>query len=59
MIPKKLVAPEEAYLKAIDKGSMEAGLRKFGFEPPKVAPLGAPAPPAPPQRPGPPGALRP
>ena len=58
LVAKKLVAPEEAYLKAIDKGSMEVGLRKFGFEPPKVAPLGAPAPPAAPPRPGPPGAPR-
>ena len=58
LVAKKLVAPEEAYLKAIDKGSMEVGLRKFGFEPPKVAPLGAPAPPAVPPRPGPPGAPR-
>ncbi len=38
LVARKLVAPEEAYLKAIDKGSMEVGLRKFGFEPPKVAP---------------------
>ena len=61
LVAKKLVAPEEAYLKAIDKGSMEVALRKFGFEAPKVAPLGGvppagPGAPGAPPRPGPPRA---
>ena len=59
LVNKKLVAPEEAYAKAIDKGSMEVSLRKFGFEPPKAAPVGGvPPPPAAGQRPGLPGAPR-
>ena len=35
LVTKKLVAPEEAYAKAIDKGGLELQLKRFGFDPSK------------------------
>ena len=32
LVTKKLVAPEEAYLKAIDKGSFEAAVKRAGAD---------------------------
>jgi len=43
LVNKKLVAPEEAYAKAIDKSGIEAQLKRLGFDPSKPAPGGAPA----------------
>jgi hypothetical protein len=42
LVNKKLVAPEEAYAKAIDKSGLEAQLKRLGFDPSKPAPAGAP-----------------
>jgi twitching motility protein PilT len=42
LVNKKLVAPEEAYAKAIDKSGIEAQLKRFGFDPSKPAPGGTP-----------------
>ncbi len=36
LVTKKLVEPAEAYAKSVDKGGMEAQLKRFGFDP-KVA----------------------
>jgi twitching motility protein PilT len=41
LVNKKLVAPEEAYTKAIDKAGLEAQLKRMGFDPSKPAPGGA------------------
>jgi twitching motility protein PilT len=41
LVTKKLVAPEEAYAKAIDKAGLESQLKRFGFDPSKPA-SGAP-----------------
>ncbi len=35
LVTKKLVAPEEAYAKAIDKAGLESQLKRFGFDPSK------------------------
>jgi twitching motility protein PilT len=45
LVTKKLVAPEEAYAKAIDKAGMETVLKRVGFDPQKplsAAPAGGP-----------------
>jgi twitching motility protein PilT len=42
LVNKKIVAPEEAYAKAIDKSGLEAQLKRLGFDPSKPAPAGAP-----------------
>jgi len=42
LVNKKLVAPEEAYAKAIDKSGLEAQLKRLGFDPSKPAPAGGP-----------------
>ena len=45
LVSKKLVAPEEAYAKALDKVGMETILKRVGFEaqkPPSAAPTGGP-----------------
>jgi twitching motility protein PilT len=44
LVNKKLVAPEEAYAKAVDKAALEAHLKRVGFTPQAAAP--APAAPA-------------
>jgi len=55
LVNKKLVAPEEAYAKAIDKSGIEAQLKRLGFDPSKPAAGGAPgAAPGTPTRPAPP-----
>jgi twitching motility protein PilT len=42
LVTKKLVAPEEAYAKAVDKGGFESSLKRLGFDPaPKVQPAHA------------------
>ena len=41
LVNKKLVAPEEAYAKAIDKSGLEAQLKRFGFDLSKAAAGGA------------------
>jgi twitching motility protein PilT len=41
LVNKKLVAPEEAYAKAIDKSGLEAQLKRLGFDPSKPATGGA------------------
>ena len=38
LVTKKLVAPEEAYAKAVDKPGFEADLKRVGINPPKPAP---------------------
>jgi twitching motility protein PilT len=44
LVNKKLVTPEEAYLKAVDKPVIAGLLKKFGFDPDKPAqPAAAPA----------------
>ena len=57
MVTKKLVAPEEAYSKAVDKATFETQLKRFGFDPkaPSVAPIQAAQPAQPAAPPGPPG----
>ena len=54
LVTKKLVAPEEAYAKAIDKSGMEAQLKRAGLRPvkPRRARRRPAAAPAPPGRPG-------
>jgi twitching motility protein PilT len=45
LVTKKLVAPEEAYAKALDKVGMETILKRTGFDPqkpPSAAPAGGP-----------------
>jgi twitching motility protein PilT len=42
LVNKKMVAPEEAYAKAIDKAGLEAQLKRFGFDPSKPS-VAAPA----------------
>jgi twitching motility protein PilT len=45
LVSKKLVAPEEAYAKALDKVGMETILKRVGFDaqkPPSAAPPGGP-----------------
>jgi twitching motility protein PilT len=46
LVNKKLVAPEEAYAKAVDKAALEAHLKRVGFtpQPPGPAPAAAAAP---------------
>jgi twitching motility protein PilT len=46
LVTKKLVAPEEAYAKAVDKGAIEALLKRGGWTPPAPAQVGAAAAPA-------------
>jgi twitching motility protein PilT len=42
LVTKKLVAPEEAYAKAVDKAAFESSLKRLGFDPaPKVQPAHA------------------
>jgi len=43
LVNKKLVAPDEAYAKAVDKTGLESQLKRFGFNPNAPAPQ-APAP---------------
>jgi twitching motility protein PilT len=43
LVNKKLVAPDEAYAKAVDKAGIEAPLKRLGFVPPAAGP-GHPAP---------------
>jgi twitching motility protein PilT len=43
LVTKKLVAPEEAYAKAVDKAALESQLKRVGFSP-QPAPAGAAAP---------------
>jgi twitching motility protein PilT len=50
LVTKKLVAPEEAYAKAIDKTGMDVLLKRVGFDAQKPAPA-APGSPAVAQRP--------
>jgi twitching motility protein PilT len=60
LVTKKLVAPEEAYAKAIDKSGIEAQLKRLGFDPSKPASGGAPgAAPGAPARPAQPAAAAP
>jgi len=56
LVNKKLVTPEEAYAKAVDKATIPTALKKFGFDPaqpaqPATAPAAAGAAPTGPQRP--------
>ena len=56
LVNKKLVTPEEAYAKAVDKATIATALKKFGFDPaqpaqPATAPAAAGAAPTGPQRP--------
>jgi twitching motility protein PilT len=53
LVNKKLVAPEEAYAKAIDKSGLEAQLKRLGFDPSKPAPAVGPGAPARPAQPNP------
>ena len=58
LVTKKLVAPEEAYAKAVDKPTFETTLKRGGFDPKVVSTSTVtpqPAPAGPPQRPGSPG----
>jgi twitching motility protein PilT len=58
LVTKKLVAPEEAYAKAVDKPTFETTLKRGGFDPKVVSTstvIPPPAPAGPPQRPGSPG----
>jgi len=58
LVTKKLVAPEEAYAKAVDKPTFETTLKRGGFDAKVVSTSTAIPPPAPaglPQRPGSPG----
>src|SRR5439155_18343589 len=42
LVAKKLVAPDEAYAKAVDKPAFDAGLKRLGFDPrPKAQPATA------------------
>jgi twitching motility protein PilT len=58
MVTRKLVAPEEAYSKAVDKGTFEAQIKRLGFDP-KAPQAVAPAAPAAAAGPGAPGTARP
>ena len=54
LVTKKLITPEEAYSKAIDKAGMETIMKRAGIDPSKPAPAMPPAPgaqPGAPQRP--------
>ena len=44
LVTKKLVAPEEAYVKAIDKPTFETMLKRVGFDPQKAGTVPAPGP---------------
>jgi twitching motility protein PilT len=55
LVTKKLVAPEEAYAKAVDKPALETMMKRVGFDPQKPAAAQA-GQAAPPQRPAPSGA---
>ena len=63
LVTRKLITPEEGYLKAIDKPGMDLTMKRAGIDPSKFAPA-APVPPAPagvpgaPQRPSPSGVQR-
>jgi len=63
LVTRKLITPEEGYLKAIDKPGMDLTMKRAGIDPSKFAPV-APVPPAPagapgaPQRPSPSGVQR-
>jgi twitching motility protein PilT len=46
LVTRKLVAPEEAHTKAIDKNGMEVLLKRSGWTPPSSAPAPVAAPPA-------------
>ena len=60
LVTKKLVAPEEAYAKAVDKAGLESPLKRFGFDPQKAASAAPPAAsPGASQRPAQPGTLVP
>ena len=48
LVTKKLVAPDEAYSKSVDKAGFEGLLKRVGLTPTST---GAPEPPARPQRP--------
>jgi twitching motility protein PilT len=56
LVTKKLITPEEAYLKAVDKPVLATMLKRVGFDPEKPAaapaPAAAAAAPAGSQRPG-------
>jgi twitching motility protein PilT len=47
LVAKKLVAPEEAYAKAIDKAGIDMQLKRIGFDAQKAAPPTSPAPASP------------
>ena len=49
LVAKKLVAPEEAYAKAIDKAGIDMQLKRIGFDAQKAAPLASPTPASPPK----------
>jgi twitching motility protein PilT len=49
LVTKKLVAPEEAYAKAIDKAGIDMQLKRIGFDSQKAAPTASPAPAAQPK----------
>jgi hypothetical protein len=51
LVNKKLVAPEEAYAKAIDKVGIESQLKRIGFDPSKAAGGASGAQPGAPARP--------
>jgi len=53
LVNKKLVAPEEAYAKAVDKAGLETALKRLGFDPQKAAAASPAGAPAAPQRPTP------
>ena len=57
LVTKKLVAPEEAYAKAVDKPAIETMMKRLGMDPTRsaAAPTGTPAAPARPERPERPG----
>jgi twitching motility protein PilT len=49
LVAKKLVAPEEAYAKAIDKAGIDMQLKRIGFDAQKAAPPASPASASPPK----------
>ena len=49
LVAKKLVAPEEAYAKAIDKAGIDMQLKRIGFDAQKAAPPAPSAPASPPK----------
>ena len=57
LVTKKLVAPEEAYAKAVDKPAIETMMKRLGMDPnkPAAAPATTPAAPVRPERPERPG----